>query len=42
MLKAFVRFYFTRTHADWLELRRVCMAALPKKEKAGSIEENGR
>ena len=30
MIRAFVRFYFSRTLRNWRALRKVCMARLPK------------
>ena len=29
MLKAFIRFYFSRTVGNWRALRRECMSVLP-------------
>lgn len=34
MIRAFARFYFAPTLANWRSLRRLCMARLPKKEAA--------
>lgn len=36
MIRAFVTFYFRPTHKKWLALRRICMAKLPKAEKAAA------
>lgn len=33
MIRAFVRFYFTRTLKNWRELRRECRATLPKQDR---------
>ena len=41
MIRAFVRFYFRRTVANWRALRREAMALLPKQEKAADVE-NGK
>ena len=41
MIRAFVRFYFSRTLANWRALRRACMDTLPKAEKAADVE-NGK
>ena len=38
MIRAFVRFYFRRTVANWRALRREAMALLPKSEKASDVE----
>jgi len=32
MIRAFVRYYFSRTVANWRALRRECMAALPQRK----------
>ena len=40
MIRAFLRFYFSRTLKHWRLLRRECMAVLPKQERAGDIEES--
>ena len=41
MIRAFLRFYFSRTVRNWRSLRRACMDALPKAEKAADVE-NGK
>ena len=41
MIASFLRFYFSRTVRNWRSLRRACMDALPKSEKAGDVE-NGK
>ena len=41
MISAFLRYYFSRTVKNWRSLRRACMDALPKAEKAGDVE-NGK
>lgn len=41
MIRAFVRYYFSRTTANWRSLRRACMDALPKDEKEKDVE-NGK
>jgi hypothetical protein len=33
MWKAFIRFYFSPTLANWRALRRICMAKLPPQRK---------
>ena len=33
MIRTFLKFYFSRTLANWRALRRECMAALPKQAK---------
>ena len=38
MLKAFVRYYFSRTESNYRELRRVCRAALPKQTRKAMQE----
>ena len=38
MIRAFLRFYFSRTVKNWRSLRRACMDALPKAEKAADVE----
>ena len=38
MIRAFAKFYFSRTLRNWRELRRACMAVLPKTEKAKDVE----
>jgi len=39
MIWAFWRYYFSRSLKHWRSLRRECMAALPKQEKAGDVEQ---
>ena len=41
MIRAFLIFYFSRTVKNWRTMRRACMDALPKAEKAGDVE-NGK
>ena len=41
MIRAFVTFFFSRTVRNWRSLRRSCMDALPKSEKAADVE-NGK
>ncbi len=41
MIAAFLRYYFSRTIQNWRALRRSCMDALPKAEKASDVE-NGK
>ena len=41
MIASFLRFYFNRTLRNWRALRRECMDALPKQEKATDVE-NGK
>ncbi len=41
MITAFIRYYFSRTTANWRALRRECMAALQKSAKAGDVELTG-
>lgn len=38
MIRAFVRYWFTRNVQNWRALRRACMDALPKAERAQDIE----
>jgi hypothetical protein len=33
MIRAFLKFYFTRTLDNWRALRRECRAELPKKDR---------
>ena len=33
MIRAMIRYYFSRTLKNWRALRRECMAALPKQAK---------
>ena len=40
MIRAFARFYFSRTLKNWRELRRVCREALPK-EARRTVQESG-
>ena len=40
MIRAFLRFYFSRTLKNWRELRRVCRDALPKADRK-AVQENG-
>jgi hypothetical protein len=42
VIRAFIRYYFSRTVANWRALRRECMERLPKQEKAQDIEESGK
>ena len=41
MIRAFVRYFFSRTLKNWRLLRRECMDTLPKSEKAADAE-NGK
>ena len=41
MISAFIRYFFSRTVRNWRSLRRACMDALPKAEKASDVE-NGK
>ena len=36
MIRAFIRFYLSRTLVNWRSLRRVCMSALPKVDQPGA------
>ena len=40
MIRAFVKFWFSRTLANWRALRRECRNALPKAERK-TLQENG-
>ena len=42
MIRAFVKYWFRPTVKNWRDLRRVCMARLPKAEKQSDVEENGK
>ena len=39
MIASFIKFYFSRTVKNWRNLRRACMASLPKVEKENDVEE---
>ena len=38
MIRAFIRFYFSRTLKNWRDLRRICRDALPKAERHTAVE----
>ena len=40
MIRAFVKFWFSRTLTNWRALRRECRNALPKDERK-ALQENG-